>query len=194
MGAVKAILAATLLCAAVPASADNVATWRPFVAEASLRYDVPIAWIERVMWIESRGNARLCGRPTVSPTGAMGLMQLMPRTWAEMRALAGLGPDPFDPRDNILAGTLYLRLLYQRFGYPGLFGAYSAGPARYLDYLSGQRPLPRETVRYLRDATDLPAGASAVVGASALFSEPQRSFGEKRGNVASPLFAIRQGG
>jgi soluble lytic murein transglycosylase-like protein len=194
MGAVRAILAAMLLCTAVPASADSVATWRPFIAEASLRYNVPIAWIERVMRIESRGNARLRGRPTVSPAGAMGLMQLMPRTWTEMRALAGLGPDPFDPHDNILAGTLYLRLLYRRFGYPGLFGAYNAGPARYLDYLSGGRPLALETLRYMRDATHLLAEPSATAGASALFSEPQRDPEEHRGQVAPPLFAIRKAG
>lgn len=192
MGAVRAILAAMLLCTAVPASADSVATWRPFIAEASLRYDVPIAWIERVMRIESRGNARLRGRPIVSSAGAMGLMQLMPRTWSEMRALAGLGTDPYDPHDNILAGTLYLRLLYRRFGYPGLFCAYNAGPARYLDYLSGGRPLPRETVRYLRDAAVLPAEASAAAGASALFPEVQRGPEEDRGQVAPPLFAIRK--
>lgn len=194
MGAVKALLAATFLCATVPASADSVATWRPFAAEASHRYNVPIAWIERVMRIESRGNARLRGRPTVSPAGAMGLMQLMPRTWAEMRALAGLGSDPFDPRDNILAGTLYLRLLYERFGYPGLFAAYNAGPARYLDFLSGGRPLPLETLRYLRDVTHLLAEPSATARAYALFSEPQRGPEENRGQVAPPLFAIRKGG
>ena len=58
----------------------------------------------------------------------MGLMQLMPATWAAMRAEHGLGHDPHDPRDNILAGTAYLRAMYDRFGYPGLFAAYNAGP------------------------------------------------------------------
>jgi hypothetical protein len=65
-----------------------------------------------------------------------------------MRALLGLGANPFDPRDNILAGTFYLRLMYDRFGYPGLFAAYNAGPARYAAFLSGARALPAETRSY----------------------------------------------
>src|SRR3546814_3744389 len=67
-----------------------------------------------------------------------------------MRRRLGLGSDPHAPRDNILAGTLYLRLMYDRFGYPGLFGAYNAGPARYAAYLEGRRSLPGETRDYLR--------------------------------------------
>jgi soluble lytic murein transglycosylase-like protein len=96
--------------------------------EASQRLGVPIAWIERVMRAESGGRTRLGGRPIVSRAGAMGLMQLMPTTWADMRGWLSLGHDPFDPRDNILAGTCHLRLMYDRFGYPGLFAAYNAGP------------------------------------------------------------------
>ena len=60
----------------------------------------------------------------------MGLMQLMPGTWSEMRLMLGLGGDPFEPHDNIMAGTAYLRMVYDRFGYPGLFAAYNAGPGR----------------------------------------------------------------
>lgn len=194
MGTVKALILAVLLCAAVPASADSVATWRPLVAEASLRYNVPIAWIERVMQIESRGRAQLGGRPIVSPAGAMGLMQLMPRTWAEMRALGGLGSDPFDPHDNILAGALYLRLLYGRFGFPGLFAAYNAGPARYLDYLSGQRRLPRETSRYLRDAAGVQAEERATARPPNLFAKPGVRVVQERSAAALPqLFAIKKG-
>ena len=66
-----------------------------------------------------------------------------------MRARLSLGSDPDDPRDNILAGTFFLRLMYDRFGYPGLFGAYNAGPGAYADYLAGRRSLPGETVAYL---------------------------------------------
>ena len=94
----------------------------------------------------------------------MGLMQLMPGTWSDMRVALGLGDDPFDPHDNILAGAFYLRLLYDRFGYPGLFAAYHAGPARYAAALSGQRPLPLETRRYLLDV----AGASPAPSPASL--------------------------
>lgn len=101
------------------------------------------------MRAESGGRTRLGGRPITSPAGAMGLMQLMPGTWTAMRAQHGLGPDPYHPRDNILAGTAYLRAMYNRFGYPGLFGAYNAGPARYAAALAGTRRLPEETRAYL---------------------------------------------
>jgi hypothetical protein len=66
-----------------------------------------------------------------------------------MRDAHGLGPDPHDPRDNILAGTAYLRAMYDRFGYPGLFAAYNAGPARYAGHLASGNPLPAETRAYL---------------------------------------------
>jgi hypothetical protein len=79
----------------------------------------------------------------------MGLMQLMPDTWREMRARLGLDTDPHEPRDNILAGTAYLRSMYDRFGYPGLFAAYNAGPARYAEHLATGRRLPAETVSYV---------------------------------------------
>jgi hypothetical protein len=101
------------------------------------------------MRAESGGRENAGGRPIVSRAGAMGLMQLMPGTWREMRSLLGIGPDPYDPRDNILAGAAYLRLMYDRFGYPGLFAAYNAGPARYAAALSGARQLPVETRFYV---------------------------------------------
>lgn len=144
-----ACVAAVLLVAATPGAAQDVATWEAHIREASQRFGVPRSWIEQVMEAESGGRTTLEGRPIRSSAGAMGLMQLMPATWAGMRARLRLGSDPDDPRDNILAGTCYLRLLYDRFGYPGLFAAYNAGPQRYADYLAGRRPLPGETVAYL---------------------------------------------
>jgi soluble lytic murein transglycosylase-like protein len=142
-------LAATLLAAAGPAAAQGVAAWESHIAEASARFGVPAGWIRRVMDVESGGRAVYRGRPVRSRAGAMGLMQLMPGTWQAMRRAHGLGPDPDDPRDNILAGTAYLRAMYDRFGYPGLFAAYNAGPARYAEHLSRARPLPAETRAYL---------------------------------------------
>ena len=153
MGALKASIGALALastCLACPAArAESVADWRAFIAEASQRFGVPVVWIERVMRAESGGRTMLGGRPTTSPAGAMGLMQVMPATWEAMRAAHDLGANPHDPRDNILAGTAYLRAMYDRFGYPGLFAAYNAGPGRYAEYLAGQRSLPQETRRYL---------------------------------------------
>jgi len=145
---VLALLVATPAMAAPPGS-DGVAQWQPQIAEASAWFGVPAIWIERVMRAESGGHTTLDGRPITSRAGAMGLMQLMPATWAEMRAALGLGPNPHNPRDNILAGTAYLRLMYDRFGYPGLFAAYNAGPARYAAARASGHPLPAETRAYL---------------------------------------------
>lgn len=150
MAGVKIALAALALFAATPVEAQSVDRWRPYIAEASTRFGVPVEWIERVMRAESGGRTTLEGRPITSRAGAMGLMQLMPGTWADMRVQLGLGHDPHAPRDNILAGTYYLRLMYDRFGYPGLFGAYNAGPARYAAFVSNGRTLPAETRAYIR--------------------------------------------
>ncbi len=123
--------------------------WQSLIAEASRRFGVPEAWIRAVMRAESGGQTMLDGRPTTSRVGAMGLMQIMPETWAGLRARYGLGIDPYDPHDNIFAGAAYLRELYQRYGYPNLFAAYNAGPGRLDAHLSGGRPLPDETQAYL---------------------------------------------
>jgi len=145
-------LAATLL-APIPASAQSVADWRPFIAEASARFGVPVAWIEQVMRAESGGRLRLDGRPITSRAGAMGLMQLMPATWGEMRGVNHLGGNPHDPHDNIIAGTAYLRMMHDRFGYPGMFAAYNAGPGRYAEHLATGRALPGEPRAYLAAVT-----------------------------------------
>jgi hypothetical protein len=114
------------------------------MAEASWRFKVPLSWIRAVIQIESAGE-----RGAVSHAGAMGLMQLMPATYAELRRQYDLGPDPFAVRDNIMAGTAYLRRMYDRYGSPGFLAAYNAGPGRWEDHLAGRRSLPAETVNYL---------------------------------------------
>lgn len=164
-GPLRRLAAAALLAIACPASAESVADWHPFVIEASLRFGLPVPWIERVMQAESAGRTTLNGLPIVSRAGAIGLMQLMPDCWRDMRGALRLGGDPFDPHDNILAGTAYLRLLYDRFGYPGLFAAYNAGPARYGEYLAGRRRLPAETRTYLVSVAGARRGGPVVARA-----------------------------
>lgn len=141
--------AAALLLACSEPSSAGVERWAGAISEASQRFGIPDEWIREVIRAESGGNASLLGRPLVSRAGAMGLMQLMPATWTEMRLDLGLGYDPFDPHDNIMAGAGYLRAMYDRFGYPGLFAAYNAGPRRFSEHLGKARPLPRETMAYL---------------------------------------------
>ena len=115
------------------------------IAEAAARFAIPEPWIDAVIVVESAGNPR-----AVSPAGAMGLMQVMPGTWAALRQLHGLGDDPFDARDNILAGTAYLRAMLDRYGNTGaMLAAYNAGPGRYDAYLQTGRLLPAETRAYV---------------------------------------------
>ena len=115
-----------------------------FVAEASQRFGIPVSWIRAVMHAESGEDIH-----ALSPKGAMGLMQIMPATWASLRARHGLGANPYDPRDNILAGAAFLRELHDRYGSPGFLAAYNAGPGRYEDHLATGRPLPDETRAYV---------------------------------------------
>lgn len=115
------------------------------IAEASVRFAIPEHWIRAVMQAESAGDPH-----AVSHAGAMGLMQVMPGTWSVLREDHGLGADPFDPRDNIIAGTAYLRAMLDRYGtVGGMLAAYNAGPGRYDAYLSEGRPLPAETRAYV---------------------------------------------
>ncbi len=115
-----------------------------FVHEAAQRFGMPPSWISAVMAMESGGDVL-----ALSPQGAMGLMQIMPETWAGLRARHGLGTDPYEPRDNILAGAAYLREMHDRYGSPGFLAAYNAGPARYDQYLTTGRELPAETQLYV---------------------------------------------
>src|SRR6056297_3097014 len=136
------------------------------IAEAARRFGIPQPWISAVMEVESAGNPR-----AVSHAGAMGLMQIMPDTWAELRVAYRLGNDPFDPRDNILAGTAYLRQMFDRFRSPGFLAAYNAGPARYQNHLDTGRALPLETRNVLATLAPLISDGTNVAQA---VSRPQR--------------------
>lgn len=131
------------------ATPDPLALWRPMIAEAARDFSLPEAWIGTVMQAESGGRAMVDGRPITSAAGAIGLMQLMPATYAKMRLRHGLGPDPAEPRDNIRAGAAYLRDMVGRFGCPAAFAAYNAGPERAEAHLRDGRKLPAETESYL---------------------------------------------
>jgi hypothetical protein len=103
-----------------------------------------------VMRMESGGRTMLTpSQPIISDKGAMGLMQVMPQTYQEMRAQYRLGADPFNPLDNIPAGVAYLKWLKGKYGYPVLFAAYNAGPGQVDDSLTRGTPLPQETKLYI---------------------------------------------
>jgi hypothetical protein len=129
------------------------------------------------MQAESRGVVR-----AVSPKGAIGLMQIMPDTWSGLRSRYGLGPNPFDPHDNIVASAAYLRELHDRYGTAGFLAAHNAGPGRFEDHLTSDRRLPADTQAYvaalaplLRDDGSMGNVITAVI----------RSW------TSSPLFPVR---
>ena len=124
--------------------------WDSVITEASQRFHVPKAWIRAVMRQESGGRTMLGeNQPIVSRAGAVGLMQVLPATYDQMAEQHKLGDDPFDARDNIMAGAAYLRWLHERYGFPKMFAAYNAGPGR---VEHGGR-LPAETRAYVGGIT-----------------------------------------
>ncbi|HXW71007.1 MAG TPA: lytic transglycosylase domain-containing protein [Methylocella sp.] len=143
-----------------------------FVAEASQRFGIPASWIHAVMRVESFDDMR-----AISPKGAMGLMQIMPGTWDELRERYRLGADPYDAHDNIIAGAGFLRELHDRYGAPGFLAAYNAGPSRWEDHLATGRPLPAETRAYLARLTPIIGGGDAVDRAI-LLASAVRSWAE----------------
>jgi hypothetical protein len=185
------LLLSGLFVATVPAvgakaqSAPSLRTvsahpYAAFIAEASQRFGIPERWIITVMRAESAGNDR-----AVSSAGAMGLMQVMPDTWTALRARYGLGRDPYDPRDNILAGAAYLREMYDRYGtVPAMLAAYNAGPGRYDEHLQSRRALPAETRAYVA-LIGPQIGAGPSPSAPSVAPSPPPDWRE------SPLFVVR---
>jgi membrane-bound lytic murein transglycosylase B len=138
---------------------------------------VPVAWINAVMRVESGGRTMLTEtQPMISSKGAIGLMQVLPATYGEMRAQYGLGADPFNTRDNIHAGAAYLRWLRGKYGYPALFAAYNAGPGQVDDLLARGKPLPAETRAYVtRVGAILDFGADGTFINAAKLTRPDGS-------------------
>ena len=174
---------------ASPAGAQQASAERPsrsdpygaFITEAAQRFGVPEAWIRAVMRVESAGDVR-----AISSAGAMGLMQIMPATWSELRVRHRLGGNPYDPRDNILAGAAYLREMHDRYGSPGFLAAYNAGPGRYEEYLAG-RPLPAETRAYV-------AALAPVLGGGELAGPVTVAAADPLAWTRAPLFAPQSAG
>ena len=147
--------------------------WDPLVAEASHRFGVPENWIRIVMQVESGGRTMVAEKqPIVSRAGAMGLMQLMPSTYGDMRSDFGLGPDPFAPRDNIFAGAAYLHWLKGKYGYPAMFAAYNDGPGNLEARLTNAGLLPAETRTYVARVTAAIEGRAFVGGFGGLHGKP----------------------
>ena len=110
------------------------------IDRAAALYNVPAELVRAVIWAESAGDAA-----AISRAGAIGLMQLMPRTAGDMYV-----EDPVDPAQNIMGGTRYLRWLANQFKGDMLLtlAAYNAGPEAVRKY--GGVPPFDETRQYVR--------------------------------------------
>ena len=176
------------------------------VPEAARRSGLPEEVVMRVMLAESGGNSRIA-----SAKGAIGCMQIMPATWSYLTARYTLGADPFDARMNMIGGAMYLAELAARYGWPGAFSAYNAGPARYQRYVQGGMALPAETIAYTArlggNATARPMATSEprwqearlfitrprLEGAALLPATPAVSGGSVEARPRNPLFPLSGG-
>src|SRR5712664_3692639 len=180
-GSISAVSAASVKTQSAPMVATNpVNPYGGYIAEASRRFGIPENWIRAVMRVESRGQVK-----AVSPKGAIGLMQIMPDTWAGLRLRYRLGRNPHDPHDNIVAGAAYLREMHDRYGAAGFLAAYNAGPGRYAQYLAASRPLPAETRAYV-------AALAPLIGGDPINRGVVIAAGLKAWIIA-PLFAVVAG-
>lgn len=163
--------AVVLLLLGVPTSGVRAQTLHGAeIAVASQRFGIPEPWIRAVMRVESAGD-----RLAVSHRGAMGLMQVMPATWASLRARHGLGANPFAPQDNVVAGAAYLREMLDRFGsIPLMLAAYNAGPRRVDEHLATGQLLPAETRAYVAALAPMLAGDAGTIAPGQLAAQAVR--------------------
>ena len=161
--------------------------WGPYIQEAGTRFAVPERWIREVMHQESGGQlVRADGSLTTSWVGAMGLMQVMPATYGGLSSRYGLRDDPYEPHDNIMAGTAYIREMYDRFGAPGFLAAYNAGPDRLNAYLGGSGDLPDETINYVARVAPRLGRDVAMTGPLAVYGDPSGGGKSGDGKLGQP--------
>uniref|UniRef100_E6VP25 Lytic transglycosylase catalytic n=1 Tax=Rhodopseudomonas palustris (strain DX-1) TaxID=652103 RepID=E6VP25_RHOPX len=180
-GLVLGIEPATTLAQSAPVARTVAAdSHGGHIAEASLRFGIPEHWIRAVLRAESAGDVL-----AISSAGAIGLMQVMPDTWAGLRVRYRLGRNPYDPSDNILAGTAYLREMWDRYGnVAAMLAAYNAGPGRYDEHRSTGRPLPAETRAYV-------AALAPALGGAVASGTPERQAAPPPDWRDAPLFVMR---
>ena len=134
-----------------PASPASSSAYDRIIAQAASDYDVREDLVRAVIQVESGFNAR-----ARSPKGAMGLMQLMPKTAAELGVR-----NPYNPTENIRGGVAYLRSLLDRYQDETLaLAAYNAGPSA-VDRYGSTVPPYRETQQYV-DKIQTITGADAL--------------------------------
>jgi hypothetical protein len=186
-------------------TSDKVRAVQSLVAEAAQENAIPRDLIYGIIWVESRFNPE-----AVSPVGARGLMQLMPRTadyLADCIDWSG-SHDSFDPEFNIAAGSYYIARLIKQFdGDEDLaLAAYNAGPTKIRRGMKSDG-LPKVSIEYhsmvqtARSFFGSEAGAPSSTGTAVLSDDDldrlgltiliaglsDREFGLEREDDANPF-------
>ena len=147
-GSIGVVSAAPVKTQSAPVVATNpVNPYAGYIAEASRRFGIPESWIRAVMRVESRGQVK-----AVSLKGAIGLMQIMPDTWAGLQLRYRLGRDPRDPRDNILAGPSLLTRDARSLRRGGLSRGLQRRPRPLCGVCCGRPPATRGNARLCRSS------------------------------------------
>jgi soluble lytic murein transglycosylase-like protein len=131
------------------------ATYVPYLNTTEAQYSIPADLLARIAYQESHFRADIIDGSTVSPAGAVGIMQLMPQYFP------GAGENAI--ADIATAGQ-YLSKLYSQFGdWQLAVAAYNDGPGNVKAYLAGTKTLPLETQNYVADVfADVPVQGSLI--------------------------------
>jgi soluble lytic murein transglycosylase-like protein len=130
-------------------------TYVPILNAAELQYNIPTDLLARIAYQESHFRSDIISGATVSPAGAIGIMQLMPQYFP------GAGQNP---EADIATAAKYLASLYNEFGdWQIAVAAYNDGPGNVQGFLNGSRQLPQETVNYVASVfADVPVQGQLI--------------------------------
>ena len=168
VGALVLAGVASLLAAGARAE-DSKQSLCLMLESAAKANDLPLPFLARVIWRESRFDPHAVGPLTRNGARAQGIAQFMPYTAAE-RGLV----DPFDPVQALPQAATFLRQLRDEFGNLGLAAAaYNAGPARVQGWLGGTRTMPTETRAYVQAITGRSVDEWAKAGAVEMVAPKQ---------------------
>ena len=149
---------------------DRVLRWQTAIEASAKKYQLEPALIAAVIEQESGGDPN-----SLSPAGAMGLMQLMPSTAESLHV------NPFDPAQNIDGGAHYLAIQLKEFGdLPDALAAYNAGPGYVENHTWTKIP---ETLNYVESVPRLLAKYEQIWSDN---EKQQREREETAAKFASP--------
>jgi soluble lytic murein transglycosylase-like protein len=135
--------------------------WVPVLNAMEASYGIPPDLLARVAYQESHFRPDIISGATVSPAGALGLMQMMPAYFASVRV-----PRPYTDRDTLAQIQEAARELVRLYGvfndWQLAVAAYDAGQGNVQKYLAGTRALPAETNNYVAAVfADVPVSSNA---------------------------------